>query len=53
MSERGIVLRYTKYYALCIHLVLRINVFDVFFHKICLSWGFPKQKEFNLRKRGL
>ena len=52
MSGRGIVLMYTKYYALCIHLVLKINVFGGFFHKIYLSWGFPRQKEFNLRKRG-
>jgi len=52
MSGRGIVLKYKRYYVLSIHLVLRINVFYGFLHKICLSWSFPRKKEFDLRKRG-
>ena len=52
MSGRGILFRYMKCYVLSIHLVLRITVFDGFLHKICLSWGFPRKEESNLRKRG-
>lgn len=52
MSGRGILLRYMECYALLIHLVVRINVvWWGFLHEICLSWGFPRQKELNLRKR--